>query len=33
MEKNESFKEELETQYAILIKAKEKKEQQRFVIL
>ena len=33
MEKNESFKEELETQYAILIKAKEKKEQQRFIIL
>ena len=33
MEKNESFKEELETQYAILIKAKEKKEKQRFMIL
>lgn len=33
MEKNESFKEELETQYAILIKAKEKKEKQRFIIL
>ena len=33
MEKNETFKEELETQYAILIKAKEKKEKERFIIL
>ena len=33
MEKNETFKEELETQYAILIKAKEKNEKQRFNIL
>lgn len=33
MEKNETFKEELETQYAILIKAKERKEKQRFNIL
>lgn len=33
MEKNENFKEELETQYAILIKAKERKEKQRFNIL
>ncbi|MGM9647148.1 MAG: hypothetical protein ACI3YH_03335, partial [Eubacteriales bacterium] len=33
MEKNEDFKEELETQYTILIKAKEKKEHQRFIVL
>lgn len=33
MEKNETFKEELETQYTILIKAKEKKEKQRFLII
>lgn len=33
MEKNETFKEELETQYTILIKAKERKEKQRFNIL
>lgn len=33
MEKNENFKEELETQYTILIKANEKKEKQRFIIL
>ena len=33
MEKNENFKEELENQYTILIKAKEKKEHQRFVIV
>jgi hypothetical protein len=33
MEKKENFKEELETQYAILIKAKEKKEKQRFLVL
>lgn len=33
MEKNETFKEELETQYTILIKAKEKKEKQRFIVL
>lgn len=33
MEKNENFKSELETQYTILIKASEKKEHQRFVII
>ena len=33
MEKNESFKEELETQYTILIKANERKERQRFIVL
>lgn len=33
MEKNESFKTELETQYTILINAKEKKEKLRFIIL
>lgn len=33
MEKNENFKEELETQYNILIKANEKKEKQRFLIV
>lgn len=33
MEKNETFKEELETQYTILIKANERKEKQRFIIL
>ncbi len=33
MEKNENFKEELETQYSILIKINEKKEQQRYIIL
>lgn len=33
MEKNENFKSELENQYTILIKASEKKEQKRFIIL
>ncbi len=33
MEKNETFKEELENQYAILIKAKEGKEKKRFIAI
>ena len=33
MEKNNNFKSELETQYNILIKASEQKEQKRFIII
>lgn len=33
MEKNENFKSELETQYNILIKASEQKEQKRFIVI
>ncbi len=33
MEKKENFKDELETQYNILIKANEEKEQQRYMII
>lgn len=33
MEKNENFKDELNTQYSILIKAKEKREKHQFIIL
>lgn len=33
MEKNENFKDELTTQYSILIKAKEKREKNHFIIL
>ena len=33
MEKNETFKEELENQYSILIRANEKKEHQRYMVL
>ena len=33
MEKNEEFKEELEKQYSILIKASEKKEKKYFIII
>lgn len=33
MEKNENFKEELENQYSILIKASEKKEKKYFIII
>ncbi len=33
MEKNENFKTELENQYTILIKASEKKEEKRFIII
>lgn len=33
MEKNESFKSELEKQYSILIRANEKKEHQRYMVL
>ena len=33
MEKNENFKTELENQYSILIRANEKKEHQRYMIL
>lgn len=33
MEKNDNFKSELETQYTILIKASEKKEQKRFIVI
>ena len=33
MEKNENFKTELENQYSILIRANEKKEHQRYMVL
>lgn len=33
MEKNENFKDELTTQYSILIKAREKREKNQFIIL
>lgn len=33
MEKNENFKDELENQYSILIRANEKKEHQRYMVL
>jgi len=33
MEKNETFKEELENQYSILIRANEKKDHQRYMVL
>jgi len=33
MEKNENFKSELENQYSILIRANEKKEHQRYMVL
>ena len=33
MEKNENFKSQLETQYNILIKASEKKEQKRYICI
>ena len=32
-EKNENFKSELENQYSILIRANEKKEHQRYMVL
>ena len=33
MEKNENFKNELENQYSILIRANERKEHQRYMVL